>query len=109
MPRPVPHVLHVATECTPLAKAGGLGDVVGALPRRLRETERVRCSTVLPRYAHLADVPGEAVLSGHCFLGWQRLDWSVERMAADTPTYLVRAASFDEPGLYSGERDFERQ
>ena len=26
-------VLHISTECFPFAKAGGLGDVVGALPK----------------------------------------------------------------------------
>ncbi|MDO5562989.1 MAG: glycogen/starch synthase, partial [Synergistaceae bacterium] len=30
-------VLHVSPECTPFAKKGGLGDVVGALPKALRE------------------------------------------------------------------------
>jgi starch synthase len=42
-------ILHVSAECYPVAKAGGLGDVVGALPKYLNElghTARV----VMPMY-----------------------------------------------------------
>ncbi len=42
-------VLHVAAECYPAAKAGGLGDVVGALPKYLCQAG-VRTAVVIPRY-----------------------------------------------------------
>jgi starch synthase len=45
----LPSVLFVASECSPYAKAGGLGDVVGALPAALRARGHdVR--VVIPRY-----------------------------------------------------------
>jgi starch synthase len=42
-------VLHISTECYPAAKAGGMGDVVGALPKFLPEF-KVDASVVIPKY-----------------------------------------------------------
>src|SRR4030095_13066335 len=42
-------VLMVAAEAVPFAKGGGLGDVIGALPRAL-EKQGVRTAIVMPRY-----------------------------------------------------------
>jgi starch synthase len=46
---PSPSVLFVSSECAPFVKAGGLGDVVGALPIALRQ---LGCDArvVMPRY-----------------------------------------------------------
>lgn len=48
MPRPL-RVLHIASECAPFAKTGGLGDVVGALPKYQRD-DGVDARVVLPLY-----------------------------------------------------------
>lgn len=45
-------VLFVASECAPYAKAGGLGDVVGALPKALVDLD-VDVRVLLPRYGHI--------------------------------------------------------
>lgn len=43
------NVMHLSAECYPVAKVGGLGDVVGALPRYLCEVG-VNASVVMPYY-----------------------------------------------------------
>ena len=42
-------ILHVSAECYPVAKAGGLGDVVGALPKYQKEAGHV-AKVVMPMY-----------------------------------------------------------
>ncbi|MDQ3098725.1 MAG: glycogen synthase [bacterium] len=46
------NVLLVASECTPFAKVGGMGDVIGALPQAI-VSEGVNASVILPLYAPL--------------------------------------------------------
>lgn len=58
-------IVHLAAECYPIAKVGGLGDVVGALPKYLNKAGQKSC-VVMPRYnsswnhAH----PSESVFEG---------------------------------------------
>ncbi len=42
-------ILHVSAECYPAAKAGGLGDVVGALPKYLNQA-KAATAVILPKY-----------------------------------------------------------
>ncbi len=42
-------IIHVSAECYPVAKAGGLGDVAGALPKYLNEMGQV-AKVVMPMY-----------------------------------------------------------
>jgi starch synthase len=50
-PRPL-KILFVASECAPLVKSGGLGDVVGALPKSLRALGH-DARVVLPLYSSI--------------------------------------------------------
>ena len=43
------HIIHLSAECYPAAKAGGLGDVVGALPKYLNQLGEF-CEVIIPRY-----------------------------------------------------------
>lgn len=43
-------VLYVASELTPMAKAGGLGDVVGFLPKELAREFHIEIKIIIPKY-----------------------------------------------------------
>ena len=44
-------IFHLSAECYPVAKVGGLADVVGALPKYLNK-ELAEASVVMPKYAN---------------------------------------------------------
>ena len=46
-------ILFAASEMAPLAKVGGLGDVIGSLPKTLKKME-VDTEVVIPRYGHIS-------------------------------------------------------
>lgn len=62
-------ILHVSAECYPVAKAGGLGDVVGALPKYQRDLGHV-AKVVMPMYRtkFLAANEWEVVHKGYTHL-----------------------------------------
>ncbi len=47
-------VLHIAPECSPLAKKGGLGDVVGTLPKALKK-QNIDAKVLLPAWPGVLD------------------------------------------------------
>ncbi len=99
-------VLHISAECYPAAKTGGLGDVVGALPKYLI-TSGVPSAVIIPKY-------GTSWLNKQVyrqvFYGEMRLHiWNipfevlqVENEELGYPLYTVNIpGKFDRPGIYS--------
>ena len=43
-------IIHFSAECYPVAKVGGLGDVVGALPKYQNKMKDVDAKVVMPWY-----------------------------------------------------------
>ncbi len=101
-------VLFVASECVPFAKAGGLGDVVGALPRALeREGHDVR--VVIPRYdtiktAGMQKHPAPLGVPTGVGEMWCAV-WETRLPDSDVPVYMLdhaqlfgRGYIYDPPG-----------
>ena len=97
----VARVLMVSSEAAPLAKTGGLADVVGALPEALRSLGD-EAAVLIPRYGSI-DLKGARRVydSLPIHLGDQRYDTSIYQAAARYPLYLVDCPElYDRKGLY---------
>ena len=100
----VMRILFVAAEAAPIAKVGGMGDVVGSLPKVLRELGHdVRI--FLPYYGNLAeklDIPQEPIWWGYAMFN----DFAVYETVlpgTDVPLYLFGHPAFDPDRIYAGE------
>ena len=110
-------VLHVAAECAPFAKAGGLADVVGALPQalgRLPRSSGVPTAVVLPFYGgldgRLAQKAGALarVHTGMVWLdGWFPFEvWRSDAISDAVPLFLVaEPVHFGDDGVYFRAND----
>ncbi len=105
-------VLIVASEITPYAKSGGLGDVVGSLPKELKNLG-VDVRVVFPKYSFIKDSflkELEYINSFSVTLGWRNQGAAVYSLkSAEVPTYLLgNDYYFSRDGLYGYGDDFER-
>jgi starch synthase len=91
----------VSSEAAPLAKTGGLADVVGALPAALREFGD-ETAVVIPRYGSIDLSSSRRVYENlPVWLGGVRHDTVVYQAPAEFPLYLVDCPPlFDRPGYY---------
>jgi starch synthase len=71
-------ILHVSAECYPVAKAGGLGDVVGALPKYLIAAGHI-AKVVMPMYRtkFLYENKWEVVHKSSAYLGNTWFDYTI--------------------------------
>lgn len=99
-------IVHLSAECYPVAKVGGLADVVGSLPKYLRQQE-VDASVVMPKYHNKwnSEHRFETVFTGEAPLGNWSFAYSIQRETGDTlgfPLYVVDIPGrFDRPGVYA--------
>ena len=106
-------ILHVSAECYPVAKAGGLGDVVGALPKYQRELGHI-AKVVMPMYRtkFLNENQWEVVHKGYTHLHDYWFNYTVIKEATNKlgfELYLVDIYGLlDREKIYGYSDDTER-
>ena len=106
-------ILHVSAECYPVAKAGGLGDVVGALPKYLNGLGHI-AKVVMPMYRtkFLYNNSWEVVHKGGTHMGNWWFEFTVIREATNKlgfDLYLVDINGLlDREKVYGYDDDSER-
>lgn len=106
-------IIHVSAECYPVAKAGGLGDVVGALPKYLTAAGHIN-KVVLPMYRtkFLYENKWEVVHKSSAYLGATWFDYTIIKEATNKlgfDLYLVDINGLlDREKIYGYDDDTER-
>jgi starch synthase len=106
-------ILFAATECAPFFKTGGLGDVVGALPKELAQQDH-EVRVVLPYFVQ--QMPDrfkdelEDVAEITVELGWRNVYCGIKQLKQDGVTYyfIDNLDYFNREGLYGYGDDAER-
>jgi starch synthase len=97
-------ILFVAAEAAPIAKVGGMGDVVGSLPKFLQKFGHdVRI--ILPYYGsltHKLDIPVEPIWNGSAMFQEFRV-YETRLPGTDIPLYLFSHPAFAPNRIYGGE------
>ena len=101
-------VLHISTECYPIAKAGGMGDVVGALPI-YQQRLNWQADVIIPKY-QLKWFKGKkltTVFSSQLNMEGKTYDFSIQKYsgkALDFNAYFVDIPHlFDRENIYLAE------
>lgn len=106
-------IIHVAAECYPVAKAGGLGDVVGALPKYQAELGHV-AKVVMPMYRtkFLYNNEWELVHEGNQHIGPHYFNYAVIKEKTNKlgfDLYLIDINGLlDREKIYGYDDDTER-
>jgi starch synthase len=106
------NILFAASEAVPFAKTGGLADVVGTLPKALRELG-LSISVILPKYSTIAHTFRESMVTIAEFeveLGWRKQYCGVQKLLHEGTTYyfIDNEYYFKRDDLYGYADDGER-
>ncbi len=102
-------ILFVGAEAAPIAKVGGMGDVIGSLPKFLRKLGHdVRI--MIPYYGFLSDkmdIPAEPIWQGSTM--YQNFSvYETVLPDSDVPLYLLGHHTFAPRHIYGGDNEYWR-
>lgn len=106
-------ILHVSVECYPMAKAGGLADVVGALPKYQQDIDHI-AKVVMPmhRTKFLLDNEWEVVHKGGFNMGSSYFDFTIIKEKTNKLGFDLYCVDIygllDREKIYSYDDDTER-
>ncbi|HET8864132.1 MAG TPA: glycogen/starch synthase [Gracilimonas sp.] len=98
-------IIHLSAECYPAAKAGGLADVLGSLPKYLNQLDH-KCEVVIPKYGNnwIDAQEYETVYEGSFSMANEQVSFSVQKLKEDAlgfPFFVIDIPGrFDRPGIY---------
>ncbi len=97
-------ILFAASEMAPLAKVGGLGDVIGSLPKMLKKMG-VGAEVVIPRYEHVSKKNLKLISRlGKDTSVYQTRSGGVKVFLIDNKKYLSRGPVYFERTAFAGSR-----
>lgn len=102
-------VFHLSSECYPVAKVGGLADVVGSLPKYL-PNHGVEGTVVMPKYRNnwIDNNQFETVYRGTAPLDNGTFSFQIQKESLDTLGFRLYVVDiperFDRPGIYLDPR-----
>lgn len=106
-----PRILLTAAECSPLAKTGGLADVVGSLPKYLNKMG-FDARIMVPYHRIIKDRYGDRVeylFSFDIHMGWRTKFVGVNRLILDNVTiWLIENEEYFGGPIYSSDREGEQ-
>lgn len=112
-------ILHISAECYPAAKAGGLGDVVGALPKYLNKAG-ISSGVIIPKYRlkWIGEHHFTPVYQGAVRIHNYYVPFSIEQetgnslgfpfFVANIPGLFDRAGIYADPGGYVYNDEVQR-
>jgi starch synthase len=107
------HIFHISAECYPVAKVGGLADVVGALPKYQNQLGHL-AKVVVPGYDNkfIQENEFDVVHQGQLKLGDFLFSYAVLKEKTNKLGFELYQIAipelFDRPNVYSYEDDTER-